>query len=787
MEALRSRGHETALFSMTDTRGAKTAHDQHFVPLTDFKRPVTALKKAQLALHAIYSVEARKRLARIIREFKPDVAHVRNIYHHLSPSILWELKSQGVPVLYHLNDFKLICPSYNLVSSSGSACERCKNGKFWNVVREGCYAGGTAAAAVLAAEAYFHRLISTYEKCVDLILTPSQFAKQKLIENGWAEERIQVLPHFQNLPLDAKPHPGGGAPVLYFGRLSAEKGVDDVIRAMQRLPNTQLLIAGDGPQREALEKLAWDLGLKNVCFVGHVSGAALERLISDAQFTVFPSRAYETMGKSILESYAQGRPVVASDLGSRRELVQHSRTGLLYEVRNVEQLSAAMAFLADHVEISEQMGNAGRELVRTRHSQDEHLSSLEEIYSKLASKREVQRRRVLFPKFAKTQQEPEHLRVAFIGGRGVIGKYSGIEAYYEEVGARLAEMGHKVTAYCRSHFTPAIARHRAIRIVRLPTIRTKHLDTFIHTFLSTIHACFQNYDIVHYHTLGPSMFALLPRVFGKKTVVTVQGLDWKRKKWSRVARWVLRFCEWTSAKLPNKTIVVSHTLEKHYADRYAKECVYVSNGTEIRARVAPGHINMLGLTPKNYVLFLGRFSPEKNCDLLIDAFEKIDTPMKLVLAGGSSHTDEYAAKLKKRESDRIKVLDWLSGEALAELLTNAAVFVLPSDMEGLSLALLDAMGAGVCVLASDVAENVEAMGDAGFTFRRGDIGDLRHMMGLLLSNPAIRASTGRRAQERVRREYLWEGVAEKMEQIYGSLVGGRSRLTVAKTVIGRAA
>ncbi|HKW16055.1 MAG TPA: glycosyltransferase family 4 protein [Terriglobales bacterium] len=177
----------------------------------------------------------------------------------------------------------------------------------------------------------------------------------------------------------------------------------------------------------------------------------------------------------------------------------------------------------------------------------------------------------------------------------------------------------------------------------------------------------------------------------------------------------------------------------------------------------------LGLLPKQYALFLGRFSPEKNCHLLIDAFEAIVTPMKLVLAGGSSHTDEYAAGLRKHHSERVKVLDWVSGPALDELLTNAALFVLPSDMEGLSLSLLDAMGAGVCVLASDIPENVEAIADAGFTFKAGDVHDLRRMLAVLLEDSTLRENAARRAQERVRQCYLWDNVAKEMSFLYDSL------------------
>jgi glycosyltransferase involved in cell wall biosynthesis len=291
-----------------------------------------------------------------------------------------------------------------------------------------------------------------------------------------------------------------------------------------------------------------------------------------------------------------------------------------------------------------------------------------------------------------------------------------------------------------------------------------------------MHACFSNRDIVHYYTVGPSLFSFVPRLFGKKTVVSVQGLDWQRKKWGKIARRALKFCEWTSARLPTATVVVSRTLQEYYWSRYGKSCAYVPNGTRIREQQTGNYLQSIGLQPGSYALFLGRFSPEKNCDLLIEAFEKLDTTMKLVLAGGSSHTDDYAAGLRQHNSERIRVLDWISGDALEEVLTNAALFVLPSDLEGLSLALLDAMGAGLCVLASDAPENVEAIGDAGFTFRRGDVNDLQRMLALLLAAPVLRENSGRRAQARIRREYLWEEAAKEMDAVYSSLFACPARM-----------
>jgi len=285
---------------------------------------------------------------------------------------------------------------------------------------------------------------------VGRILAPSKFVKQKLGEDGWAYARIQVLPHFQTLPLTQAPYPGQEAPILYFGRLSTEKGLADLLGAMRQLSQIRLVIAVDGPQRSELEITAQKYGLGNVRFAGYVSGPALQKLIAESQFTIFPSHADETLGKSILESYAQARAVVASDLGSRRELVEEGKTGLLYPAGDVNQLAAAIKFLYERPELSRQMGKAGSDFVREQHSQAQHLLALERLYEQLRVKPAL---------IGKRPKPPAPLRIAYIGGRGGIGKYSGIETYYEQTGKRLARTGHEITAYCRSYFTPEIAEH----------------------------------------------------------------------------------------------------------------------------------------------------------------------------------------------------------------------------------------------------------------------------------------------------------------------------------------
>ncbi len=819
MELLRSKGHGVALFSMMDARGKPTPHDRFFMPGTDFKKQVGWFERAGLAAHAVYSWEARRRIRGLIAEFRPDVAHVRNIYHHLSPSILWELKEWKIPVVYHLNDFKVLCASYNLVSH-GNACEACEGRKFWHALTEKCYPG-VGARMTLVAEAYLHRFIGTYKKCVDCFLAPSQFVRDKFVAHGWDASRFVVLPHFQPVAAeDARPLKD--PPILYFGRLSAEKGVDDLISAMQALPHLKLEIAGDGPTRGYLQHLTATLGLTNVRFLGQLQGAELGRAIGNCSFTVLPSHAYETLGKTILESFAHGRAVIATDFGSRRELVHEGKTGLLYPTGKISELVATIDFLSLHPELAENMGKEGREKLRKNYTPEAHYEILIGLYERLAAGGKTAEGAKLRSNFAEPEKNapfpdlpvrietrnaiPEQslilasslrnsaptpglqkdtLRIAFIGGRGVLSKYSGIENYYEEIGKRLAGMGHEVTAYCRSYFTPEVREHNGMRIVRLPTIRSKHLETLVHTFLSTLHVLTQPCDVVHYHALGPALFSFIPRIAGKKTVVTVQGLDWQRKKWGRIASAVLRLGEGAAVKLPTGTMVVSRTLQKYYGENHGAKTSYIPNGGLLRERRTPDKIFRWGLSPRQYILFLGRFSPEKGCHLLVEAYERIKTDVKLVMAGAASYCDDYSRELRTHASDKIVMLDWVSGDALDELLTNAMLFVLPSDLEGLSLALLDAMGAGLCVLTSDVPENREAIEDAGFTFRRRDVADLTDRLRFLIANPAVREAAGNAAQMRIREHYQWSTIATQIEQKYFEVMGSTFPIAGTKKPSGR--
>jgi glycosyltransferase involved in cell wall biosynthesis len=607
------RGQETALFSMDHGCAPAFAGRCYRIRHIDFKDPNAGfLKKVRMAAHALYSPSARRAMRSCLADFSPDLAHVRGVYHHLSPSILWELKRQGIPVLYHVNDFKILCPTYNFVAD-GRPCELCSRGAFHHAVTKGCYNGPRSSAVVLAAEAYLHKWLRTYERCVDMFLAPSEFVRNKLTASGLPAQRIEVLPHFQALPGDRELGTDEGY-LLYFGRLSPEKGVYELLRAMVRLPHTPLIIAGDGPERLRLESLAKELNLKQVLFAGMVHGEKLRKLIAGCSFFVFPSHAYETLGKSILESYAWGRPVIASDLGSRREVVQHGVTGLLYSDGDREQLAHSIAFLFDRPDLIEKMGAAARSRVKARHDPDQHMEKLLELYHRLTSKKLL-----AFPVAPESPERPvlacwggapepprprRGVRVAFIGGRGLVSKYSGIESYYEQAGHELARLGHEVTVYCRSYFTPPIPTntHNGMRVRRLPTIRSKHLETFVHTLLSTAHAMASDYDVVHYHCLGPALFSFLPRLAGKKTVVTVQGLDWQRGKWGRIASRVLRWGEAAAISAPDATMVVSRTLQQHYRQQHNRETIYVPNGATLAPRRLPRQLIVWNLLADNYIL-----------------------------------------------------------------------------------------------------------------------------------------------------------------------------------------
>lgn len=383
---------------------------------------------------------------------------------------------------------------------------------------------------------------------------------------------------------------------------------------------------------------------------------------------------------------------------------------------------------------------------------------------------------------ARRDQGARPLRVAFIGGRGLGSAYSGIERYYEEIGSRLAAGGIEMIAYCRPRFAPAGRTWRGIVVRRVPTIRSKHLETFVHTVLSTADVCLRRVDLVQFHALGSSPFAWVPRLFGKRTIVSVRGLDWQRAKWGALARFYLRFCETTSMVCPNATAVVSRTLRDHFQARFGRPVRYIPNGVARIERAPASEIARFGLEPGRYFLYAGRLSPEKGLHVAIEAHRTIEG-VTLALAGGSSYSEGYMRELRDQGRDRVVFTGFLTGPLLREIYSNALAFLLPSRMEGLSVALLEAMAYGLPVIASDIPENRELVDECGgYLFRLDDVEDLRRAMRMVAADPATAAETGRTARDRVRARFDWDHIAAETAAFYHEVMSGSGRAPVKQAV-----
>jgi glycosyltransferase involved in cell wall biosynthesis len=359
-----------------------------------------------------------------------------------------------------------------------------------------------------------------------------------------------------------------------------------------------------------------------------------------------------------------------------------------------------------------------------------------------------------------------------IGQKGIPATYGGVEKHVDEIARRLGARGHDVTVFCRHHYTPAHAAVPGVHLSRRPSIRTKHLDAVSHVTWCTLEAIARRFPIVHFHALGPSLFSGAPRVLGARTAVTVHGLDWQREKWGRFASWALRQCEGPAAHFPDRTIVVSRTLRDYFRTQHKRDTVFIPNGTNLPAPRPAQKLQSYGLTPGRYVLFVGRLVPEKGAHYLCEAFLGIDSDMKLALVGGLSFSQDYVQQLRRYESDRIRLLDYVYGEALEELWSNAYLVVQPSTMEGLSIALLEALSYGRCVLVSDIPENLEVASEVAVPFRSRDVSDLRAKLQMLIRSPDQVREYESRAREHIRRHYSWDTVAEQTEAVYAEMLRG---------------
>jgi glycosyltransferase involved in cell wall biosynthesis len=391
-DLLKAHGHEVSYFAMQDDRNIPTEDEAYFVSNVAYEghRQRNATDRLKLPLVAgrfLYSREAAQNIDALIKEKPPSIAHLHNIYHQISPSILSPLKRRGIPAVMTLHDYKMICPNYTLFSN-GAICERCKGHRYYEAVLQRCVKGSSLSAALCAVEAYTHRITGAYEKGIDAYIAPSQFMRRKMSEFGIDPERIVYLPNFLNLERYS-PRYEPGSYCVYAGRLERVKGVGTLIEAMQggEAPATELRIAGDGDLRGELEHQVQEGGRSNVSFLGRLPRDELGRLIQDSLFVVVPSEWYENAPMSVLEAFAYGKPVIGTNIGGIPELIEEGVTGLLVEPGNVADLRRAIDRLAANPQLAVEMGRNARRYIEARHGAEQHYQGLLAIYEAAGASR----------------------------------------------------------------------------------------------------------------------------------------------------------------------------------------------------------------------------------------------------------------------------------------------------------------------------------------------------------------------------------------------------------------
>jgi len=368
------------------------------------------------------------------------------------------------------------------------------------------------------------------------------------------------------------------------------------------------------------------------------------------------------------------------------------------------------------------------------------------------------------------------MRIALIGQKGIPATYGGIENYIEEISTRLAKMGHQVFVYCRPHYTNLEGMYNGVMLKKIYSVNTKHLDALSHTFLSSLHCLFCDFDIVNYQALGPSSLSFIPRMFGNaKVVVTIHSLDHRRAKWSGLAKSMLKMAEYPSICLPHRVTTVSNRLKEYFESKFGREVTTVPTGVESPVFREPNKIRNYGLEKDKFILFLGRLVPEKGCHYLIDAFEKLDTKMKLFIAGRGFFSDEYVRELHSHQSENIIFGGYVQKDVSEELFSNAFLYVLPSEIEGKAQTLMQALSYGKACLISDIPENTEVTGDWGYAFKNKDSEDLRNKLEYLLKHKRLVKKDERQRREYAESSFSWDRAAQTLSEVYLDCLNGKGK------------
>lgn len=382
MELMKKNGHNVSAFSRKHPEDFTSLYSRFFPPDITTDKVRLSWEAIKTVKEMLYSGTAKQGLEMLLREVRPEIAHVHNMYGRLTTSVLDVLTENEIPVVMTLHDHKLICPTYRCMRNN-RACEECAKGGYIKAVMNRCHKNSLAASAVVALESYYCRWFDKYGKNIRLFLSPSRFLGDKLIKYGWPESRIRIIPNFIHLP-EFNPDYTLGRYFLYLGRLSEEKGIHTLIEAFKALDNksTELLIVGDGPLRNELESLAGNDG--RIRFAGYLSGDALQAVTRQAMALVIPSECYENAPLSVIEAMAYGKPVIGSMAGGIPEMVIEGKTGFLFQPGDIQGLKQTMKnFLSLDAYEKEALGKAARKSVEETYTEEAHYLKLMEIYQEI--------------------------------------------------------------------------------------------------------------------------------------------------------------------------------------------------------------------------------------------------------------------------------------------------------------------------------------------------------------------------------------------------------------------
>lgn len=377
----------------------------------------------------------------------------------------------------------------------------------------------------------------------------------------------------------------------------------------------------------------------------------------------------------------------------------------------------------------------------------------------------------------KKQEHKERLKIAMIGHKRIPSREGGVEIVVDELSQRMVKLGHQVDAYNRSGYHVSGREfdekrgkyYKGIRIFTIPTFSNSKLNAIVYAVLATVRALFGRYDVIHFHAEGPCIMLWLPKLFGIRVAATIHGLDWQRSKWGNFASYILKTGEKVAAKQADEVIVLSKNMRQYFLETYGRETVFIPNAINRPQKVEAREITeKFGLLGNDYILFLARLVPEKGLHYLIEAFGGIKTEKKLVIAGGASHSQEYTEQIREMagRDERVLMTGFVQGRVLQELYSNAYLFVLPSDVEGMALSLLEAMSYGNCCLVSDIPENMEVVEDHAVYFRKSDTNDLKEKLEMLLKEEHRVESLKNTAADYICEKYHWDKVVKETLELY---------------------